>query len=98
MDHPAALQGNAVYLIYDGTERDKHIMELLMTHLERRTRKNLFLVSAREQEGMSIIHHYHLHGSRFVLIVRQNLELHHMWTEGDLFDAAHIAYTAEQVH
>lgn len=96
MDHTAGLQGDAIYLIYDGTERDKRVMELILTHLERRTRKSLFLVSAREPEGMRIIQHFHLRGTRFVLIIRRNLELHHMWTDGDHFDAAHIAYMAEQ--
>jgi hypothetical protein len=90
------IQGDAIYLIYDGTERDKAIMEQLLSHLERRTRKELKLLSARDLEGQRIIQHYHLHGTRFVIIIRSNLELHHVWADGDHFDATHIAYLAEQ--
>jgi hypothetical protein len=92
------LQGDAIYFIYDGTERDKSIMERLLSHLERRTRKQLVLVSARDHEGQRIIQHFHLHGTRFVLIIRKDLALHHMWTDGDHFDAPHIAYMAEQAN
>jgi hypothetical protein len=97
-DDAADLQGNAIYAVYDGTERDKHIMELLLSHLERRTRKQLFLVSARDLEGQKIIRHFRLQGTHFVLIINKNLGLHHMWTDGDQFDAPHIAYMAEQAH
>ena len=90
------MQGDAIYVIHDGTERDRHMMEQLISHLDRRTKKQIILLSAREGEGRDIIHHFHLRGTHFVLILTRDKELHHMWTDGDLFDAAHIAYLAEQ--
>jgi hypothetical protein len=98
LDDSSGLQGDAVYAIYDGTERDKHHMELLLSHMHRRTRKQLFLLSAREEEGQKIIRHFHLSGTHFVLIINKNLGLHHMWTDGDQLDAPHIASMAEQAH
>jgi hypothetical protein len=93
-----SIEGNAIYVIYDGTERDKSVMEQLVSHLERRTRKQLFLLSARDDLGRQIVHYFHLRGTHFVLIITSHKQLHHMWTDGDLFDAAHIAYLAEQAH
>jgi hypothetical protein len=56
------------------------------------------MISARDDDGRRIIQYYHLRGSHFVLLVRGNDELHHMWTDGDHIEASHIAHMAEQVH
>lgn len=72
------------------------IMERIRAHLERRTQKSIIILSARDEEGQKAIRLYHLHGKRFVLVLRKNGDLHHVWTDEENLDAPHIAYIAEQ--
>lgn len=72
-------------------------MENMATHLERRTKKPIEIISARSQEGAELIRKFHLRGTHFVLVIRPDGELHHSWTNEDLLDAPHIANIAEQI-
>ena len=88
--------GAAIFLIHDGTERVKEEFETLAADIGRRTKKQIIELNVREAPGSEIVKFYGLRGSRFVLIVRDDDQLHHVWSDGERFDASHIAYTAEQ--
>lgn len=88
--------GSAIYLIHDGSEKNRMEFEELAEDLKRRSKKQVVLMSADDQNGDNIIKFYQLKGSGFVLVVRDDDQLHHVWSDGELFDASKIAYTAEQ--
>lgn len=91
-DHPGA----AVYFIHDGTQRGEQEFVRLKDDVSKRTRKQCVLINADSTEGRAIIDFYDLRGSKFVLIVRDNDQLHHVWSDGERFNASQIAYTAER--
>lgn len=88
--------GSAIYLIHDGSEKNRLDFERLSEDLRSRSKKQIVLMSADSKDGDGIIKFYQLRGTRFVIIVRDDDQLHHVWTDGELFDASKIAYTAEQ--
>ena len=88
--------GSAIYLIHDGTENGKLTFESLAEDLKTRSKKQIIILSSDEENGKEIIEFYQLRGNQFVLIVRDDDQLHHVWSDGERFDASQIAYTAEQ--
>lgn len=88
--------GSAIYLIHDGSEENKLDFEKLSEDLKNRSKKQVILLSTNSKDGNKIINFYQLRGTKFVLIVRDDDQLHHVWSDGELFDASKIAYTAEQ--
>lgn len=88
--------GAAVFLLHDGTELGEREFTQLAEDVRRRCKKQIIILSADETVGHSIIDFYNLRGSKFVLIVRDDDQLHHALTDGDRFDAAQIAYIADQ--
>lgn len=92
-DHP----GSALYFIFDGTERDKNKFSSLMQDVQRKTRKQCLLLDIKDKDSRKIINFYQLRGTHFVLLVGDNDQLHHVWSDGEHFDASKIAYTAERM-
>lgn len=88
--------GAAIFLIYDGTEQDLASMVILVEAIRSKTEKQVIIISAKDTVGISIIQFYGLRGTHFVLIVRDDDQLHHVWSDGELFDASTIAYIADQ--
>ena len=88
--------GSAIFMLHAGTEMDKSDFERLAADVRTRTRKQIILLPVNETIGRSIIEFYQLRGTHFILIVRDDDQLHHVWSDGERFDASHIAYTAEQ--
>ena len=91
-DHP----GSAIYFIHDGTERSKNTYQRLLDDTSSKTRKQLVLMSSRDKVGAEILRFYGLKGSEFILIVRDDDQLHHSWGFGDMLNVSEIAYIAEQ--
>lgn len=90
------MPGSAIYFIHDSTDRVRLEFERLMDEVSRRTKKQLVLLSSKEKNGADVVRFYNLHGTKFVLVVRDDDQLHHVWSDGERFDASQIAYTAEQ--
>lgn len=91
-DHP----GSALFFLHDGSSRDETIITRLANDVKKRTRKQVIILSATSELGHEIIRFYGLRGRRFVLVVRDDDQLHHVWTDQEIYDASTIAYTAEQ--
>lgn len=89
--------GSAIYFIHDGSDKDRIHFEKLAEEIEHRTKKQTVVMSKDEKNAMDIIKFYQLKGTHFVLIVRDDDQLHHYWSNGDHFDASHIAFLANQV-
>jgi hypothetical protein len=89
--------GAAIFLVHDGTSQDEAAMKRLADDLRGRTSKQIILLSAQETTGRSVLEFYGLAQGRYVLIVRDNDELHQSWAAGDNFDPSQIAYSADQV-
>lgn len=89
-------RGAAIYFIHDGSVQGESRFQRLMDDVSRRSKKQSLLLSVREGDGQKIVDFYKLRGTNFVLIVRDDDQLHHVWSDGENFDASHIAYTAEQ--
>jgi len=90
------LQGAAIYFLHDGSEHNKSSFTGLMSDVQRRTKKQCVLLDSKSEDGMKIRRFYALKGTHFVIIVRDNDQLHHVWSDGEHFDASKIAFTAEQ--
>jgi hypothetical protein len=90
-------EGAAVYVIHNGTTQSQATMERLVTEIKAGTNKQVLLFSARDGNGAKIINFYQLTGSEFVIIVRDDDQLHHVWSGGERFDASMITYYANQV-
>ncbi len=91
-DHP----GSAIFFLHNGTEIGTQHFVDLMADVSRKTKKQTLLLDATQNPGRSIVDFYKLKGSQFVIIVRDDDQLHHVWSDGERFDASHIAFTAEQ--
>jgi hypothetical protein len=89
--------GAAIFILHDGTEQDEKEMKELGIDLNVKTKKQVIVTSATDTVGRNIIDFYHLSGSHFVLIVLEDDELYHVWSDGERFDPAEIMYFAEQV-
>lgn len=88
--------GSAIFLIHDGTDRDKEKFNQLAESLRTRSNKQIIVMSSDENNAQKIVSFYKLRGTHFVLIVRDDDQLHHVWFDGDNFDASQILYIAEQ--
>lgn len=88
--------GSAIYLIYDGTQVDEVKFKLLAEDISNRTDKQIVSMSIKDENAAKIISFYQLRGTHFAIIVRDDDQLHHVWSDGELFDAAQIAYFANQ--
>jgi hypothetical protein len=88
--------GPAIFIIHDGSDRDVEAMTRLAEEIRTKTTKQIIILSAVETVGRSIIEFYQLTGSHFVLIVRDDDQLHATLSNGDLFDASQIVYLADQ--
>jgi len=88
--------GSAIYFIHDGTVNTEIELTRLMEDVSHRTKKQTILLSSKEQNGDAIVKFYNLKGTKFVVIVRDDDQLHHVWSDGEMFDASQIAYIAEQ--
>ena len=88
--------GSAIYLIDNGTEIDKRHFEKLASEISRRTKKQIFHMSSKDKDAHAIVKFYQLRGTHFVLIVRDNDQLHQVWSDGERFDASTLAHEAER--
>jgi hypothetical protein len=88
--------GSAIFLLHDGSEQDAGAMQRLAQDIASKTQKQIILLSSDETIGHSIIDFYQLKGSHFILIVRDDDQLHHVWSDGEYFDPSQIAYIADQ--
>lgn len=71
--------------------------EKLMADVASRTKKQTVLMSEDEDNGSEIVKFYQLRGlGGFVLIVRDDDQLHQSWNGRDRLDPATIAYVAER--
>lgn len=91
-------EGAAIYFICDGTPQGEQELrtiydELATQHLRAQL---VWVGDTRSHDARKIIDFYDLKGSKFVLIVRDNDQLHHVWSDGERFDPARIAYVARQ--
>lgn len=91
-DHP----GSAIYIIHSRLQTDKQKFERLAADLGAKTKKQIILMSSDDQAAREIVKFYQLRGANFVIIVRDDDQLHKVWSDGERFDAAQIAYTSEQ--
>ena len=91
-DHP----GSAIFFLHDGSSRDEAVMTRLADDVKSRTKKQVIILSATSKQGHEIIRFYGLRGRRFALVVRDDDQLHHVWTDQEIYDASVIAFTAEQ--
>lgn len=91
-DHP----GSAVFFLHDGSSRDEAVLVRLAEDVKKRTRKQVIVLSALSEPGRAIVSFYALRGRRFALVVRDDDQLYHVWTDQEVYDASAIAYTAEQ--
>ncbi len=88
--------GSAIFFIHDGTEEGETDFKQLVKEVARRTKKQIILLSADEEKAIKIIDFYDLRGTKFVIIVRDDDQLHHVWSDGERFDPSVIAYTAQR--
>lgn len=88
--------GSAIFFIHDGTEQTQQEFNLLKEQLSRKTKKQIITLSSKDGDGYQVVKFYNLRGSKFVLIVRDDDQLHHVWSDGERFDVNQIAYTAER--
>ena len=88
--------GSAIYLIHDGTQVDEMKFKVLADDMSKRTDKQVVTMSMNDENASKVINFYQLRGTHFVIIVRDDDQLHHVWSDGELFDAAQIAYFANQ--
>lgn len=88
--------GAAVFLLHDGTVQGEQEFIQLRESVRQKTKKQVVVLSADEGPGRAIVDFYDLRGSKFALVVRDDDQLHHTWTDGDRFDPSQIAYIAEQ--
>lgn len=89
-------RGCAIIFIDDGTDTGKQDFLRLSTEVSERTKKQIILLSRHDEAAKRIIDFYDLRGTRFVLIIRDDDQLHHVWSDGERFDPSVIAYTTEQ--
>jgi hypothetical protein len=88
--------GAAIFFMHDGTEQDRVSMLELVDAVRSKTNKQAILLSAKDTIGMAISQFYGLRGTHYVLVVRDDDQLHHVWSDGELFDPSTIAYIADQ--
>jgi hypothetical protein len=88
--------GAAIILIDDGNDDTRARFDTLQQDLATKTKKQLVRLSSKDSDARQIIQFYQLKGTYFVLLVRDDDQLHHVWSDGERFDASQIAYSAEQ--
>lgn len=89
--------GAAVYVIYDGLTRSEQKMKHLADEIQKHTSKQVIPLSTHDSDAMKIIDFYDLHAGNQVLIVRDNDELHYIWSELELPAPDQIGFMANQV-
>ena len=89
-------RGSAIYFIHDGSEMDERNFGGLVEAVSQRTQKQCLLMGPDDPNAQKIVEFYQLKGSHFVVIVRDDDTLHHVWSDGENFDPSNIAYLAEQ--
>lgn len=89
-------KGAAAYFIHDGSPDSEARMNKLMKAVEEQTKIPCILLSLNEQTGQKLVSLYDLRGTHMVVIVRDDDQLHHVWSDGDHFDPGRIAYSAER--
>ncbi len=90
------MPGAAIYFISDGTEVDKKMFHQLAADVSSRSKLQCIVLEIKDKNAAAILDFYDLRGTHFVIIVRDNDELHHVWSDGERFDASQILYYAEQ--
>lgn len=88
--------GAAIYFISDGTEADGKIFSQLAADVSSRSKLQCIVLNVKDKNAGAILDFYDLKGTHFVIIVRDNDELHHVWSDGERFDVGQIVYFAEQ--
>jgi hypothetical protein len=88
--------GAAIFFLHDGTVQDKQQMKQLAVEVNTRSKKQVIVTSSKDTIGRSIIDFFDLKGSHFILIVRDDDQLYHVWSDGERFDPAEVTYIAEQ--
>lgn len=88
--------GAAIFILHDGTEQGKNDFLRLAEEVKKHTTKQVIFLSAKDEIGSKIVRFYALKGTKFVLVVRDDDQIHGMWSDGELFNPNTIAYTAEQ--
>lgn len=86
-----------IYLLHPDTIKDQRAFSRLAEDIGKKTSKKIVVMSVKEPEARQLISFYHLTGSFFILVVLESGQLHHFWSDGQLLNAANIAFLAEQV-
>ena len=90
--------GPAIIFIHDGTKEDELTMQRTAEEVRKLCDQQIIILSAKDSIAISIIDFYDLVGTHFVLIVRDNDQLHAHMANGDNLEAAEkIAHLANQV-
>jgi hypothetical protein len=90
-------QGAAIYIIHDGLSQGEQRMKRLAEELTKYTSKQIVTLEAKSPDALKIIDFYDLKPSNLVLLVRDDDQLHQVWTENEIPSADQIAYAANQV-
>lgn len=90
-------EGAAIFLIHDGSTVKQKQADRLYRELQKLTRLQIVIVSAREQNGVKIRDFYDLTNENIILIIRDNDEIHALWQDPDIPSAQQLAYSANQV-
>jgi len=88
--------GAAIYFMHDGTPVGEQDMQRLMSDVQEITKKQCVLLDIKSDAGRKIVEFYALRGTHMVVIVRDDDQLHHVWSDGERFDAGRIAYSADR--
>ncbi len=89
-------RGAAIIFMHDGSPQDQEFMQDLIDEVAERSEKQCILLDIKSNEGRQIVDFYDLRGTHMVIIVRDDDQLHKVWSDGERFDSAQIAYVAER--
>jgi hypothetical protein len=98
LTHTKERPGPVIYFISDGTESGEIKLKTVLEELLQLTQHQcIWLGDVRSHDAAQVIDFYDLVGSEFVVIVREDDQLHHVWSNGEIIDASTIAYHANQL-
>lgn len=89
-------RGAAIYFLHDDTPIGEHAFKKLMAGVKEQCENQCVMMSIKDQAARKIVDFYDLKGTQIVIIVRDDDQLHHVWSDGERFDADRIAYSARR--
>lgn len=85
-------KGAAVYFIHSGITRSEAKMQRLMEEVAERSDKQLVLLDGTRGDGARVIDLYDLQRTEHILVVADNDQLLHFWSEHDRVSADQILF------